>query len=30
VTMRNAIPTAHMLAKADFATLRLRLVKLGA
>ena len=30
LTMRDAIPTAHMLAKADFATLRLRLLKLGA
>jgi hypothetical protein len=30
LTMRDAIPTAHLLAKADFATLRLRLLKLGA
>lgn len=30
LTMRDAIPTAHMLARADFATLRLRLLKLGA
>ena len=30
LTMRDAIPAAHMLAKADFATLRLRLLKLGA
>lgn len=30
LTMRDAIPSAHRLAKADFATLRLRLLKLGA
>jgi Transposase DDE domain group 1 len=30
LTMRDAIPTAHALAKAEFATLRLRLLKLGA
>jgi len=30
LTMRNAIPKAHALAKAEFATIRLRLLKLGA
>jgi hypothetical protein len=30
LTMRDAIPTAHALAKAEFATIRLRLLKLGA
>jgi len=30
LTTRDAIPTAHTLAKAEFATLRLRLLKLGA
>jgi hypothetical protein len=30
LTMRDAIPNAHSLAKAEFATIRLRLLKLGA
>lgn len=30
LTMRDAIPAAHTLAKAEFATIRLRLLKLGA
>ena len=30
LTVRDAIPTAHALAKAEFATIRLRLLKLGA
>ena len=30
LTMRDAIPDAHALAKAEFATIRLRLLKLGA
>ena len=30
LTMRDAIPSAHALAKAEFATIRLRLLKLGA
>jgi len=30
LTLRDAIPTAHALATAEFATLRLRLLKLGA
>jgi hypothetical protein len=30
LTLRAAVPTAHSLAKAEFATLRLRLLKLGA
>jgi Transposase DDE domain group 1 len=29
-TLRDAIPKAHALAKAEFATIRLRLIKLGA
>jgi Transposase DDE domain group 1 len=29
LTMRDAIPNAHSLAKAEFATIRLRLLKLG-
>jgi hypothetical protein len=30
LTVRDAIPKAHALATAEFATLRLRLLKLGA
>ena len=30
LTLHEAVPTAHHLAKAEFATLRLRLLKLGA
>src|SRR5262249_14469366 len=30
LTLRDAIPKAHALAKAEFATIRLRLIKLGA
>jgi hypothetical protein len=30
LTLREAVPTAHHLGKAEFATLRLRLLKLGA
>jgi len=30
LTLRDAIPKAHALAKAEFATVRLRLIKLGA
>ena len=30
LTVRNAIPKAHALAKAEFTTIRLRLLKLGA
>ncbi len=30
LTVRDAIPKAHALAKAEFATIRLRLIKLGA
>lgn len=30
LTVRDAIPTAHRLARAEFATIRLRLLKLGA
>lgn len=30
LTVRDAIPKAHALAKAEFATIRLRLLKLGA
>jgi hypothetical protein len=30
LTLREAVPAAHHLAKAEFATLRLRLLKLGA
>jgi hypothetical protein len=30
LTVRDAIPKQHALAKAEFATLRLRLLKLGA
>lgn len=30
LTMRDAIPNARSLAKAEFATIRLRLLKLGA
>ena len=30
LTMRDTIPSAHTLAKAEFATIRLRLHKLGA
>lgn len=30
LTLRDAIPPAHALAKAEFATIRLRLLKLGA
>jgi hypothetical protein len=30
LTLREAVPEAHHLAKAEFATLRLRLLKLGA
>ncbi|NGM37992.1 MULTISPECIES: IS1380 family transposase [Methylobacterium] len=30
LTVRDAVPNAHRLAKAEFATLRLRLLKLGA
>jgi hypothetical protein len=29
LTMRDAFPNAHSLAKAEFATIRLRLLKLG-
>ncbi len=30
LTVRDAIPAPHRLAKAEFATIRLRLLKLGA
>jgi hypothetical protein len=30
LTVREAIPKAHRLARAEFATIRLRLLKLGA
>ena len=30
LTVRDAIPTAHRFAKAEFATIRLQLLKLGA
>ena len=30
LTMRDAIPKAHALAKAEFATIRLRLLKVAA
>ena len=30
LTMRDAIPAGHTLAKAEFSTIRLRLLKLGA
>ena len=30
LTVRDAIPKAHVLAKAEFATLRIRLLKIGA
>jgi hypothetical protein len=30
LTLRDAIPKPHALAKAEFATIRLRLIKLGA
>jgi hypothetical protein len=29
LTVREAVPTAHRLARAEFATIRLRLLKLG-
>jgi len=30
LTVRDAVPSAHPLSKAEFATLRLRLLKIGA